>query len=42
MKPVLQQVKNNAEVIFFTYPTKTITMHHHWYIPWKDSGRDHV
>ena len=38
MKPVLQQVKNNAEVIFFTYPSLDNYFAHHWYDPWKDEG----
>ena len=38
MKPVLQHVKDNAEVIFFTYPSLDNYFGHHWYNPWEDSG----
>ena len=38
MKPVLQHVKDNAEVIFFTYPSLDNYFVHHWYDPWEDSG----
>ena len=36
MKAVYNHVKNNAEVIFFTYPSLDNYMVHHWYDPWKE------
>ena len=38
MIPVLQHVRDNAEVIFFTYPSLDNYFAHHWYDPWKDEG----
>jgi len=39
MKSVYTHVKNNPEVIFFTYPSLDNYMAHHWYDPWaEDKG----
>ena len=38
MTSVLQHVKDNAEVIFFTYPSLDNYFAHHWYNPWEDEG----
>ena len=38
MTSVLQHVKDNVEVIFFTYPSLDNYFAHHWYNPWEDEG----
>ena len=39
MDPILQHVKNNAEVIFFTYPSLDNYFAHHWYDLWNEEDR---
>ena len=38
MIPVWEHVRENAELIFFTYPSLDNYFAHHWYDPWNESA----